>query len=105
MSDHKLIFNSLPWTETAPGSREKAFVTAGKRVRLLELTSEFKEADWCTRAHFGYVMNGVLEVAFEKKKVVIGVAEGLAVPGGDAFKHKARAVTPSVQLFLVEDAD
>jgi hypothetical protein len=49
-------------------------------------------------------MNGVLEMAFEKKKVVIGMAEGLAIPGGDAFKHKARAVTPTVQLFLVEDA-
>jgi hypothetical protein len=105
MSDHKLIFSSLPWTDTAPGAREKAFATAGKRVRLVELTGEFKEADWCTRAHFGYVMSGVLEIAFEKKKVVVGVAEGLAIPGGDAFRHKVRAVTPSVQLFLVEDAD
>jgi hypothetical protein len=104
MSDHKLIFNSLPWTETAPGAREKAFVTAGKRLRLVEFTSEFREADWCTRAHFGYVMGGVLEIAFEKKKVVIGVAEGLAIPGGEAFKHKVRAVTPTVQLFLVEEA-
>ncbi|MCU0897971.1 MAG: hypothetical protein MUC55_10755 [Burkholderiales bacterium] len=104
MSDHKLIFNSLPWTETAPGAREKAFVTGGKRLRLLELTGEFQEASWCNRAHFGYVMNGVLEIAFEKKKVVVGVAEGLAIPGGEAFKHKVRAVTPTVQIFLVEDA-
>lgn len=104
MSDHKLIFSSLPWTEVAPGAREKAFVTAGKRLRLVELTSDFKEADWCIRAHFGYVMSGVLEIAFEKKKVVVGVAEGLAIPGGDEFKHKLRPVTPSVQLFMVEDA-
>jgi hypothetical protein len=49
-------------------------------------------------------MSGVLEIAFEKKKVVVGVAEGLAIPAGDAFRHKVRAVTPSVQLFLVEEA-
>lgn len=103
MSYHKLIFNSLPWESVAPGAREKAIPAGGKRLRLLELTSEFAEADWCTRAHYGYVMSGVVEIALEKKKVVVGVAEGLAIPGGDAFKHKVRAVTPSAQLFLVED--
>lgn len=104
MSDHKLMFSSLAWEDVAPGAREKAFVAGDKRLRLLELSGEYREADGCTRAHHGYVLAGVLEIAFEKKKTVVGVGEGLAIPAGEAFRHRLRAITPTVQLFLVEDA-
>lgn len=104
MSDHKLMFNSLAWEEVAPGAREKAFVAGGKRVRLLELSGDYREPDGSTRARYGYVLAGVLEIAFEKRKVVVGVGEGLAIPPGEGFRHKLRAITPTVQLFLVEDA-
>ena len=52
-----------PEEPLAPGARQKAFARHGKQLRLLEPTSEFAEADWCTRAQHGYVMNGVLEIA------------------------------------------
>jgi quercetin dioxygenase-like cupin family protein len=72
-------------------------------MRLVEFTSEFVEPHWCEKAHVGLVLQGELEIDFDGLIVRYGQGAGIFIPTGTSARHKARAVTPNVQLFLVED--
>ena len=103
METCKVLFDSLEWQEAMPGARFKVFSDGKKQMRLLEFTSEFVEPHWCEKGHVGFVLNGELEINFDGKIVNYTQGAGIFIPAGDHTKHKARAITPSVQLFLVED--
>jgi len=70
---------------------------------LAEFTKEFIEADWCVKGHTGYVLEGVIEVDFQTRQEVFVAGDGLFIPPGNEHGHKAKAITNSVTLVLVED--
>jgi quercetin dioxygenase-like cupin family protein len=96
-----LDFDALEWASPLPGARFKAYRQGGKQLRLLEFTSEFVEPHWCEKAHAGIVLSGTLEVDFQGEVKRYPEGAGLLIPAGSG--HKARAATPVVRLFLVED--
>ena len=87
-----------------PGARFKAFRYGTKQIRLAEFTSEFVEPHWCEKGHAGFVLKGELEIDFRGRLVRYPEGSGILIPPGSESGHKARAVTASVRLFLVEDA-
>ena len=99
---HRVDLESMPWQAPAPGIRFKAYEHNGQRLRLAEFTKEFVEADWCTKGHVGYVLEGVIEVDFHKRQEVFVAGDGLFIPPGTEHGHKAHAVTNSVTLILVD---
>ena len=103
METCKVEFDSIEWQEAMPGARFKVFSDGKKQMRLLEFTSEFVEPHWCEKGHIGLVLNGELEIDFDGKIVNYIEGSGIFIPTGTLTKHKARSITPSVQLFLVED--
>lgn len=103
MKTCKVLFDSIAWQEATPGARFKIFTDGKKQMRLLEFTSEFVEPHWCEKGHIGYVLSGELEIDFNGEIVKYIQGTGIFIPTGAFTKHKARAITPSVQLFLVED--
>ena len=103
MDTCKVLFDSIEWQEVMPGARFKIFSDGKKQMRLLEFTSEFVEPHWCKKGHIGFVLNGELEIYFAGKIVNYIQGSGIFIPPGTLTKHKARPITPSVQLFLVED--
>jgi quercetin dioxygenase-like cupin family protein len=68
---------------------------------MVEFSSEFVEPDWCEKGHIGFVLDGTLEVSFKTHAVVYPAGSGLFIPPGSA--HKARSLTTTVHLVLVED--
>ena len=70
---------------------------------LLSLIGVKKGTFWCEKGHIGYVLSGELEIDFNGEIVKYIQGAGICIPTGTFTKHKARAITPSVQLFLVED--
>jgi len=64
MSVSRLAFAEGAWTAAAPGARFITFERHGKRLRLLELSREFVEADWCRKGHWGIVLAGTVELDF-----------------------------------------
>jgi hypothetical protein len=100
---HRVDFASIPWEARAPGARFKAYRCNGSRLRLAEFTREFAEPDWCTQGHIGYVLEGVIAVDFHQKEEVFVAGDGLFIPAGEEHGHKARAVTGSVTLILVDE--
>jgi len=100
----KIDFDALPWESPADSVRFKIYREGTKQCRLLEFTSEFVELHWCEKEHVGFVLNGELEVDFRGKLVRYPEGTAICIPAGPDSGHKARAVSPTVRLFLVEDA-
>jgi quercetin dioxygenase-like cupin family protein len=94
---------SIPWESPVAGVRFKRYEHNGQSLRLAEFTKEFVEADWCSKGHIGYVLEGVITVDFHGKDVVFVAGDGLFIPPGSEHRHKARAITDSVTLVLVDE--
>jgi quercetin dioxygenase-like cupin family protein len=77
----------------------------GARLRLAEFTKDFVEPDWCTKGHIGYVLEGRMEVDFHGHVVTFRAGQGLFIPPGSEHGHKARVLTDSVTVILVESTD
>ena len=104
MSNRKVEFAAQAWEAPVPGVRMKVFRQAGTQVRLVEFAKDFVEPDWCLRGHAGYVLDGRIEVDFNGEVEVFGPGDGLIIPPGEPHKHKARALTGTVTVVLVEEA-
>ena len=103
MKPYKVVFDSLEWQAAMPGARFKVFGDGRKQMRLVEFTSEFVEPHWCEKGHVGLVLQGELEIDFDGQVIRYGQGSGIFIPRGASSKHKARSLTPTVQLFLAED--
>ena len=104
MEQYKVDFESMEWEEPAVGIRFKAYEQGGRKLRLLELSKEFFEPDWCIKGHIGYILEGQMEVDFDGKAIPFGPGDGLFIPAGQEHKHKGKVLTDVVKVILVEDA-
>ena len=103
MEKYRIDFETVPWETTAVGVRFKAHEQEGRKLRLAEFTKEFVEADWCTKGHIGYVLEGRTEIDFDGKVIVFGPGDGLFIPTGEKHKHKAKVLTDTIKIILVEE--
>jgi hypothetical protein len=98
----RIGFGEMPWEEPAPGVRFKAISRDGRKLRLVEFTTDFLEPDWCTKAHVGYVLEGTLEIAFPNMRLRYSSGDGIFILGGKLEKHKASVIGEKVTLILAE---
>jgi hypothetical protein len=103
MDQYRVDFESIEWQEPAVGVRVRICEKDGRRLRLAEFSREFVEADWCTNGHIGCVLEGRFEIDFNGHVEVLGPGDGLHIPAGDKHKHKARVLSETATLFLVEE--
>ena len=103
MNRHRIDFGSMPWDESVAGIRMKVHREPETQIRLVEFSSELIEPDWCRRVHAGYVLDGRLEVSFSESQEVLEAGDGVIIPPGDEHRHKARALTDTVTLILIEE--
>ena len=103
MEKYKIDFKAIPWETPTVGVRFKAYEQSGKRLRLAEFTKEFVEPDWCNKGHVGYVLEGRMEIDFDGKIVMFGPGDGLFISAGEEHRHKAKVLTDTMKIFLVED--
>jgi glyoxylate utilization-related uncharacterized protein len=103
MKQCKIDFDSIPWENPAVGVRFKAYQQGGKKLRLAEFGREFIEPDWCTKGHIGYVLEGQMDIDFDGKVVAFGPGDGIFIPAGKEHRHKAKILTKSAKVVLVED--
>ena len=99
-----IFFAAMPWESSRPGARFKRFTRDGRQLRILELTKEFTEPDWCEKGHHGIVLQGELALDFKGRTIRYVEGAGILVPAGPENAHKAHPVTTMVRLFLVEEA-
>ncbi len=85
------------------GVRHKSVTIGKRRVRLVEYTRAM-EPHWCERGHFGCILSGTFEIEFADTKVIYKDGDGVCLPTGHEYRHKARVVSETVRAIFVEDA-
>jgi mannose-6-phosphate isomerase-like protein (cupin superfamily) len=98
----RVAFDEMPWETSPSGVRFKVRTIGSQQLRLLEFTRDLDHPHWCTTGHVGYVLDGEMEVDFGSGTVVFRTGDGVAIPPGEADKHRPRARTDRVRLIFVE---
>ena len=101
-SFYRASFDAIPWESPVEGMRFKVCSREGRRLRLVEYTPEL-EPHWCEQGHFGYVLDGQLEVSFPAETIVYRPGDGVVIPSGPEHRHMGRALTDVVRAVFVED--
>ena len=101
----KVDFSRLAWESPTENVRFKVYRKEGRKLRLVEFSKEFIEADWCTNGHIGYVLHGQLEIDFDSINTTLsyGPGDGIFIDKGQAARHKVRILTRTATLILVEE--
>lgn len=103
MDRYLVDFENMAWKSVYRGQREKAYTEGNQRIRLVELTDEYAEEDWCVKEHLGYVLEGRISIVFPDKTVVFNQGDGIFIPKGEANRHKGRiARDEKVLMIFVE---
>ena len=103
MESYKVIFDDLEWQVSLAGARSKIFREGNKQLRLVEFTSKFVEPEWCHKSHIGMILKRELEIDFQGRVILYPEGSCLIISDGQKNPHKARTLTPIVQVFLMED--
>ena len=102
--DYRLAFEDVDWEPTLEGTaRLKRIANKGKAFRLVELTPNTVHAHWCEVGHVGMIVEGDLEIDFAGDKIKLQAGDALSIPDGDAHRHRPRALSDRVLMFLIED--
>ncbi len=57
---------------------------------------------WCEKRHYGYLIEGQIEIEYENEKVVYESGYGIFIPDGSDHKHRGKALTEKVLIFSME---
>ncbi|MFH0777803.1 MAG: cupin domain-containing protein [Candidatus Eisenbacteria bacterium] len=99
---HRIDFDELEWKSPIEGVRDKSVVQDGRRVRLVEY-SRSMPPHWCEKGHFGYVLEGEMEVEYPGETVVYKEGHGILIPSGCEHRHRARILTERALVFFIEE--
>lgn len=102
MSKYKIDFNSLNWDKPQEGVRFKYYKKNEMQVRLVEFDKTFIEKDWCSKGHIGYILKGKMEINFNGNVEIFNEGDGLFIPAGQDYKHKAIILSDKVKIILIE---
>ncbi len=100
---HRVDFDSLEWKTPAPGIRFKACKQGTRQLRLVEYSRDL-EPHWCAKGHFGYILDGQMEIAVGERADVFSAGDGVFLPPGKEHQHMARVLSDVVRVIFVEDA-
>lgn len=95
----RVDFEALPWQSPARGLRFKAVVRKQQQLRLIELSSGYAEATWCTRGHAFHVLEGALTIETEHGRTCLAAGDVGALEEGQ--KHKASVSGEERALLLL----
>jgi quercetin dioxygenase-like cupin family protein len=83
------------------GVRHKFVDQNNLRLRLVEYSSGMPP-HWCEKGHYGYVIEGQMEIEYESGSVKYEPGDGIFIPDGPDHRHRGRALTGKVLVFFVE---
>ena len=100
MGNYLVDFSNMSWESVFRGQRQKAYVEANRRIRLIELTDEYSEEDWCKKEHLGYVIEGRITIIFNGKSVILNKGDGIFIPKGEGNRHKGKIAKGEKALII-----
>jgi quercetin dioxygenase-like cupin family protein len=98
---HKADFSQLEWESPLEGVRHKYIEQNNVRMRLVEYSKEMP-LHWCEKGHYGYVIEGQMEIEYENERIIYKAGDGIFIPDGSDHRHRGKALTDKVLVFFVE---
>jgi quercetin dioxygenase-like cupin family protein len=98
---HKIDFDKLEWESPIEGLRHKYFDQNGLRVRLVEYLKEMPP-HWCEKGHYGYLIEGQMEIEYQNSRIVYESGDGIFIPDGPNHKHRVRVLSEKALVFFLE---
>jgi len=102
MLQYNVNFADLDWENPLEGVKSKIYRHGGKQLRLV-IYSEEMPLHWCEKGHYGYILEGQLEIEFQNEKIVYRTGDGVFIPGGQKYRHRAKVLSEFVKVIFVED--
>jgi quercetin dioxygenase-like cupin family protein len=98
---YKIDFNNLEWTIPNAGLKHKYIDQNNMRLRLVEYSKDMAP-HWCEKGHYGYVIQGEMEIEYSAEKIIYKPGDGIFIPDGAAHRHKGRVLSDKVLIFFIE---
>lgn len=104
----KVSFESLPWSDEAPGIRSREDTVGGCRWAIVEYEAGAGRDEWCADGHHGFVLEGEIEYSFDDGhpplKASMGEAFRLPAASAEGGAHRGRnpGSNPN-RLFLIDN--
>lgn len=98
---YKAEFDKLEWESPITGVRHKYIDQNNLRIRLVEYSKEMP-LHWCEKGHYGYLIEGQMEIEYENEKIAYKSGDGIFIPDGSYHKHRGKALTEKVLIFFME---
>jgi quercetin dioxygenase-like cupin family protein len=98
---YKVEFDKLQWESPINGLRHKYIDQNNLRIRLVEYSKEMP-LHWCEKGHYGYVLEGQMEIEYENARTIYEPGDGIFIPDGTDHRHRGRALTEKVLIFFIE---
>jgi quercetin dioxygenase-like cupin family protein len=98
---YKADFNKLDWESPLKGVRHKFTDQNGIRMRLVEYSRELPP-HWCEKGHYGYLIEGQMEIEYEHAKALYNPGDGIFIPDGPEHRHRGKVLTEKALVFFIE---
>lgn len=103
MEQFKVDFESIPWKSEEKGMRFKFHKQGKKQLRLVELSNEYFDPHWCSKGHFGFVLDGELDFNFNGRLITFKRGDGVFIPPGEKNRHMVKVHSGVARLLFVEE--
>jgi quercetin dioxygenase-like cupin family protein len=103
MIQYKVEFDKLEWETPFKGVRHKYVDQNNIRVRLVEYSySKEMPHHWCEKGHYGYLIEGQMEIEYENETIIYNLGDGIFIPEGPDHKHRGRVLSEKALVFFIE---
>ena len=98
---YKAEFDKIEWESPMEGVRHKYIDQNNLRMRLVEYSKKMPP-HWCEKGHYGYLIEGQMELEYENSKIIYKPGDGIFIPDGPDHKHRGRVLSERVLVFFIE---
>lgn len=100
---YKTDFVKLDWESPISGVRHK-YIDHNDIAYAGGEYSKQMPPHWCDKGHYGYVLEGQMEIEIENSKIIFNKGDGIFILDGPDHKHLGKALTETVLVFFIEKA-
>ncbi|MGD2108787.1 MAG: cupin domain-containing protein [Phycisphaerae bacterium] len=101
-NDYLVRFGQLDETSPAEHVRQRAYTLGGQQIRVVEFTRGMQHPEWCVRGHFGYMLEGSLEIEFDHGTIELNPGDGMIIPAGETHRHRPVLKSDRALMLLCE---
>jgi quercetin dioxygenase-like cupin family protein len=98
---YRVDFDELDWEAPIEGVRHKYIDQNSLRIRLVEYSREMSP-HWCEKGHYGYLIEGQMEIEYKNSRMIYKPGDGIFIPAGPDHKHRAQVLSEKVLVFFLE---